>query len=177
MRIAVPAVGIEPDLLEHLRRPAARRPSPSPPMPCSFRPSPTICADRHARREAAERILEHDLHLRAAAAAARRDAQALDVLRRRTGSRPRCSTRRSSARPSVVLPEPLSPTTPTVWPRAHRHVDAVDRLDVADGAPQQAAPGSGNQHPDVVAPPSRPARSARRRSGRPFGSAASSCRV
>jgi|GEM_PF-3928204 len=24
--------------------------------------------------------------------------------------------RRKSARPSVVLPEPLSPTTPTVWP-------------------------------------------------------------
>ena len=48
-------------------------------------------------------------------------------------------SRRSSARPSVVLPEPLSPTTPTVSPSAHRDVDAVHRLDVADGAAQQAA--------------------------------------
>ena len=34
--------------------------------------------------------------------------------RRRSG--PRDEISRRSARPSVVLPEPLSPTTPSVWP-------------------------------------------------------------
>ena len=52
---------------------------------------------------------------------------------------PSLRSRRSSASPSVVLPEPLSPTTPSVWPRVHPQIDAVDRLDVADGAAQQAA--------------------------------------
>ena len=43
------------------------------------------------------------------------------------------------ARPSVVLPEPDSPTTPSVWPARSFRLDAVDGLDVIDGAPQEAA--------------------------------------
>ena len=39
---------------------------------------------------------------------------------------------RRIARPSVVLPEPDSPTTPSVSPFAHAMRDAVDRLHVAD---------------------------------------------
>ena len=37
------------------------------------------------------------------------------------------STRRTTARPVVVLPQPDSPTRPTVSPRSHGQVDAVDR--------------------------------------------------
>jgi hypothetical protein len=33
---------------------------------------------------------------------------------------------RVSARPSVVLPEPDSPTTPSVWPARSVRIDAVD---------------------------------------------------
>jgi hypothetical protein len=43
------------------------------------------------------------------------------------------------ARPSVVLPEPDSPTTPSVSPLPHFRRDAVDRLDVPTGAAQEAA--------------------------------------
>ena len=43
------------------------------------------------------------------------------------------------ARPSVVLPEPDSPTTPRVSPSRTATDDAVDRLDVADRAAQEAA--------------------------------------
>ena len=35
------------------------------------------------------------------------------------------SCRRSSVRPSVVLPEPDSPTTPSVWPRAQLEARAL----------------------------------------------------
>ena len=47
--------------------------------------------------------------------------------------------RRRIARPSVVLPEPDSPTTPSVSPCAHPQRHAVDRLDVADRALKEAA--------------------------------------
>ena len=43
------------------------------------------------------------------------------------------------ARPSVVLPEPDSPTTPSVSPFAQFDADAVHRLDVADDLAQHAA--------------------------------------
>ncbi len=52
---------------------------------------------------------------------------------------PLLRTSRRSARPSVVLPDPLSPTTPDRVPFAHDEAHAVHRLDVADGAPQHPA--------------------------------------
>ena len=39
----------------------------------------------------------------------------------------------------MVLPEPDSPTMPRVWPSRTDDVDAVHRLDVADGLAEQAA--------------------------------------
>ena len=46
---------------------------------------------------------------------------------------------RRMARPSVVLPEPDSPTTPSVSPLRTSIADAVHRLDVADHLAQHAA--------------------------------------
>ena len=71
-------------------------------------------ADRHARAERAERILEDDLHL----PAQRPDlalAERLQVLPS-NWMPPSLRSSRSRARPSVVLPEPDSPTRPIVWP-------------------------------------------------------------
>ena len=48
------------------------------------------------------------------------------------------STRRRSTRPSVVLPDPLSPTMPTVSPRADPDADAVQHLDPRPCASEQA---------------------------------------
>ena len=48
------------------------------------------------------------------------------------------SVRRKITRPAVVLPEPDSPTSPSVSPRRIVEVDAVDGFDVAD-LPLQAA--------------------------------------
>ena len=53
--------------------------------------------------------------------------------------RPLQETRRSSASPSVVLPEPDSPTTPTRLAGAQLEGEAVDGLHVVDGAAQQPA--------------------------------------
>ena len=49
------------------------------------------------------------------------------------------SIRRSSSRPTVVLPQPDSPTRPSVSPRRIVEVHAVHGLDLGDGAPQDAA--------------------------------------
>ena len=45
----------------------------------------------------------------------------------------------STARPSVDLPQPLSPTRPNTSPRLTGQVDTIDRLDRGDRAPEQAA--------------------------------------
>ena len=47
--------------------------------------------------------------------------------------------RRRMVRPVVVLPQPLSPTRPKVSPLLIVEADAVDRLDVADLAAEDAA--------------------------------------
>jgi hypothetical protein len=45
------------------------------------------------------------------------------------------------------LPEPDSPTTPTVSPARTAQVDAVDRADLVTGAPEQAGRGAeGDAH-------------------------------
>ena len=65
--------------------------------------------------------------------------QALDLAcRGRRSARPRRSAA-GCASPSVVLPEPDSPTTPSVSPLRTSMRDAVDRLDVADHLAQHAA--------------------------------------
>ncbi len=60
--------------------------------------------------------------------------------------RPSEEMSRRSASPSVVLPEPDSPTTPSVCPSRTATIDAVDRLDVADGAAEEAA---ADREPDL----------------------------
>ena len=71
--------------------------------------------DRHARVERGERVLEDDLHARAEAAASRPStwsSSRLPVEVDLAAVRVRCSRR--SAWPKVVLPEPDSPTMPSV---------------------------------------------------------------
>ena len=54
------------------------------------------------------------------------------------------SISRSRQRPSVVLPQPDSPTSPSVSPFSIVKADAVDRLHVLPGAPKQRRPAPGN---------------------------------
>ena len=89
---------------------------------------------RSARPTSAARASRRDPGRRSAspggAAGAPPAPSALDVAGPGTGCGPRSGARRRSARPSVVLPEPLSPTTPTVWPSRIVDAHAVHRLDV-----------------------------------------------
>jgi hypothetical protein len=52
--------------------------------------------------------------------------------------------RRSSVRPSVDLPQPDSPTTPSVSRSVQLEADPVDRVDLADLAAEDTRPGSGS---------------------------------
>ncbi len=69
----------------------------------------------HARRQAAERVLKHDLHV----LAQRRAASRVDQPRTSCPSKvipPSEAISRMIASASVVLPDPLSPTIPRVSP-------------------------------------------------------------
>ena len=48
-------------------------------------------------------------------------------------------------RPRVVLPQPLSPTTPSVSPAIYGQVHVVDRPDLSDHALEQPAPHPGTR--------------------------------
>ena len=74
------------------------------------------------------RVLEDDLHRRGVSAAARSASSARDVAAVEAGSSPAVgSIRRTSRRPSVDLPQPDSPTSPSVSPGAMSRRHAVDR--------------------------------------------------
>ena len=89
-------------------------------------------AHLHARVERAERVLEDHLHARAAAAASRaRSSVVMSRPRTRCGPTVGSSMRRTASA-VVDLPQPLSPTSPSVSPRRTRERHAVDRLDRAD---------------------------------------------
>ena len=139
-------------------------------------PRPTICADRHARAEAAERVLEHDLHLARAAAAAR--AQDRPWSRPAAERDPALAGDAGAAAPGRAwsCPSRSRRPRPRVWPARTVERHAVDRLDVADRASQQAAL---DREPDLQRPrpSSTTGASARRGGGSPFGSAASRWRV
>ena len=86
------------------------------------RPSSMICADRKARARASRKGPGTRSACRAAAAAcASSRSRRCGCRDRRSG--PSLDTSLSSASPSVVLPEPDSPTTPSVWPSLHRKID------------------------------------------------------
>ena len=89
-----------------------------------------ICADALARIERRVRILEDHLHL-AAERSQLAPRERGDVACRRSGSC-RWSARAAArgSRPSVDLPQPDSPTMPSVSPRADLERDAVDRVHV-----------------------------------------------
>ena len=59
---------------------------------------------------------------------------------------------RRMQRPVVVLPQPLSPTRPSVSPRRDGEVDAVDRLHLADLARADDALGDREMHAQAAAP-------------------------
>ena len=82
---------------------------------------------------------------RAARRAGARVVELGDVARRRTSTAPAVgSTSRSTSRATVDLPEPLSPTSPSVSPARDREVDAVDRAHArrSRAAAARCAPGS-----------------------------------
>ena len=85
------------------------------------------------------RVLEDDLHPSPVGLQARA-VELGDVARRRTGSCPDVgSISRSSSRPTVVLPQPDSPTRPERLAPPDLEDDAVDRLHLTDGPLQDAA--------------------------------------
>ena len=74
-------------------------------------------ADRHARIERGERILEDDLHRLALRGRMRLGLEPREILRRARRRGPgRSAVSRSTARPRVDLPQPDSPTRPSVSP-------------------------------------------------------------
>jgi uncharacterized ferredoxin-like protein len=83
-------------------------------MPCT-QPFGDDLLHRHARAEAAIGVLEHDLHVARAAAAQLARRPALDVRPMNTIG-PSEEISRMIASASVVLPDPLSPTMPSVSP-------------------------------------------------------------
>ena len=89
--------------------------------------SAMVSPTRHARIERAVGVLEDDLHAAAAPRAARRCRERRDRRRPSNRTAPAVgSIRRNSRRPVVDLPQPDSPTRPSVSPRAIVKIDAVD---------------------------------------------------
>ena len=85
--------------------------------------------DAHARIERGERILEDHLRSRAALARAALGVERRDVRARARSARPRVGgSMPTTMRPSVDLPQPDSPTSPTTSPCRDREIDAVDRV-------------------------------------------------
>jgi len=113
VRVALGRFGVEPDLFE-----------------CRFDQMPALgdrcretvhfetffddLGDREPRRQARERVLEDHLHLTPQWPQLALTQQGDVLLAKRMW--PRTSVSRNSASPNVVLPEPLSPTTPRVVP-------------------------------------------------------------
>ena len=100
-------------------RPAPRRSGPRAPRRSGRWRGRRALRRRSARRTSAARASRRDPGRRSASpggAAGAPPRRVPGAPGPGTGSGRRCRSRRRSARPSVVLPEPLSPTTPTVWP-------------------------------------------------------------
>ena len=96
--------------------------------------------DGHRRVQRGVGVLEHHLDVAPDARAAGGGSARRCPVPLEDGSSPSVAgTRPSSARPSVDLPLPLSPTRPTTSPRPQRQVDAVDRLDGAGVAARTGA--------------------------------------
>ena len=100
-------------------------------------------AHRLARIERSERVLEHHLHPAMQRAAVRGAASCVDVAARRRRMLPAVGgSRPTIMRASVDLPQPDSPTMPSVRPRGPSSDDAVDR---AQHRPRRAGTGAGRR--------------------------------
>ena len=135
MGVAVERLRAEADAVERLDDPVARARSRG--TPCDREPLADDVAHAHARVERADRVLEDDLHLAPRVASARARESAVRSAPSKTICPSVGSISRMSVRPSVDLPQPDSPTSPSVSPLRICEVDAVDRLHVADGAPEE----------------------------------------
>ncbi len=92
-------------------------------------------ADRHPRIERAEGILKHDLHVAAAMNAFRPAVNRGKIVRPSKIILPADgSMSRSRVRPIVVLPQPDSPTSPSVSPRPQSKAQIVDGPHVGHGS-------------------------------------------
>ena len=143
MRIAVPRIGVEPDLGERLHdeRLALRRAAPD-----LVHPEPFLddLPDRHPRAEAAVRVLEDDLHL-AAERAEGTGAERVDgppEERDPSFARLELEHRESEGRLSRAALADHAHRLPL----ADLEGDSVYRADVAHGAPQDPAP---DREPDL----------------------------
>ena len=114
MRVAVDVLGREPDDVEQLAH--ARRAIVARSAPWMRSGSAMIDADAHARVQRGVRVLEDHLHLAPQrpqlAPRQRGDVRALELASARRWAR----CRRSRRGPSVDLPQPDSPTSPSVSP-------------------------------------------------------------
>ena len=102
-------------------------------------------AHAHARIERGHRILEHDLDPAPRRGAARPARASADRCPRRRTRPARGWTRRRIERPTVVLPQPDSPTSASVRPASTREIDAVDRAHPCARALQRSRRGSGTR--------------------------------
>jgi hypothetical protein len=135
MRIARHGPGIEPDLghdLGHHRAPVAALVE-----PVHIQPLGNDLPDRHARRQAAERVLEDDLQIRAQVAQRRR-LQALDFAAQKqdravTGDQPQDGQRQRGLARTRFTDNPQGLTG------AHRQGCGIHRLHMANCAPHQPA--------------------------------------
>src|SRR5258708_37887848 len=94
-------------------------------------------ADRHARGERAERVLEHDLHV-TAERPHRLEPQALDILAEKY-DRPIGRDQPQQCQPERGLAGAGFADHAERLALAYLQADAVDRLDMSDGGAQQAA--------------------------------------
>ena len=137
VRVARGVLGVEPDQchqLAHARRAARRRDA----TLWMTSGSAMSRLHLHARVERGVRVLEDELDV--AAQRAHLAARQPDQLAPSNTTLPHVAgCRLSTARPVVDLPQPDSPTRPSASPRIDLERDAVDGLDVADGAPEQPA--------------------------------------
>ena len=95
-------------------------------------------------RQRGERVLEHHLHAPAHAAQVPRGRRCRCARRPIATSPPAIGCSASSAMPSVVLPEPDSPTMPSVSPRRSCSVASLHRLELALAEP--ALRDTGKRH-------------------------------
>ena len=101
--------------------------------------APTICSTRMRGLSEAYGVLEDQLHVAAERAQSAGWSDAVMSVPSKRMVPALAAVRRSTQRPTVVLPDPLSPTRPSTSPRPMAKDDAVDRAHRQAAAGKQAA--------------------------------------